>query len=112
LEPVREGEIFKGRLLDLKRLFGMLLQGLAGVPIFDVVDYVKLLERNEGIVLASANTWEELVQRLSAASPAGKGYGFEAVYNRITGLEPVREGEIFKGRLLDLKRLFGMLLVR
>jgi len=89
-----------------------LLQGLAGMPIFDVVDYVKLLERNESIMLASANTWEELVQRLSAASPAGKGYGFEAVYNRITGLEPVREGEIFKGRLLDLKRLFGMLLVR
>ena len=89
-----------------------LLQGLAGVPIFDVIEYTKLLENNEGIQPTVADTWPDLIDRLRAPATRGKGYGFEAVYNRVTGLEPVREGKKFEGRLLDLKRLFGLLLVR
>ena len=89
-----------------------LLQGLAGVPILDVIEYTKLLENNEGIQPTAADNWEDLIDRLKAPPTRGKGYSFPAVYNRVTGLAPVLEGEIFKGRLLDLKRLFGMLLIR
>jgi len=89
-----------------------LLQGLAGVPIFDVVEYVKLLEHGEGILPTTANNWEELNVRIQSPPARDKGYGFEAVYRRVTGADPQAGGEIFKNRLLDLHRLFTILLVR
>jgi len=89
-----------------------LLQGLSGMPLFDVVEYVKLIENNESIMPTTASTWEELCQRIQAPAIKGRGYGFEAVYNRVLGLTPEAGGAIFRNRLRDLHTLFSHLLVR